>query len=270
MSIGILGNGEIGSSLHDVYKLSGYSDVAIRDPFQGLQTNLSNCEIVNVCIPFFGCDSFVKVLRDLELKDGCVLIIQSTVGVGTTDRVQAEFPSLVCVQSPVRGVHPTLTEGLITFEKYIGVSDRFFQDESIKSRLTQHLKSLKMKPVVCRAKESELAKVVSTTLYGINIAAVTHVYNLCEDNGVDFGKVFTRWQAGYNSGYTALGRPDVCRPVLTPVPANEEGKQVIGGHCVLPNCMILKEQMGETNLSEFVLRFSDNNSLTHKTSDTDD
>lgn len=265
MSIGILGNGEIGSSLHKVYQLAGFTDVAVRDPIQGLYSCLSECEIVNICIPFFGYDNFVKILRELELRDGCVVIIQSTIGVGCTDRVQADFPNLVCVQSPVRGVHPTLTEGLLAFEKYVGVSDQFFQDESIKSRLTRHIKSLNMKPVVCRAKESELAKVVSTTLYGINIAAITDVSNLCKDNGVDFGKVFTQWQTGYNTGYRHLGRPEVCRPVLTPVPENEDGQKIIGGHCVLPNCMILKQEMGETNLSDFVLRYSDSKSLTHKT-----
>lgn len=265
MSFGILGNGEIGSSLHNVYKIAGFKDVIIRDLYQGLDTNLSKCKIVNVCIPFFGYDSFVKVLRDLELQDGCVVIIQSTVGVGCTDRIQGDFSNLVCVQSPVRGVHPNLTEGFLTFEKYVGVSDRFFKDESIKSLLIQHITSLNIKPFLCRAKESELAKVVSTTLYGINIAAVTDVSNLCKDNGVDFEKVFTKWQAGYNSGYIALGKPNVCRPILTPIPENKHGQQVIGGHCVLPNCMILKQEIGETNLSEFVMRYADNTSLTHAT-----
>ncbi|CAM9099970.1 unnamed protein product [Sphacelaria rigidula] len=269
MSIGILGNGQIGASLHEVYKLADITDVIVRDPFQGLDSSLSKCEMVNICTQFFDYDSFVEVLRDLQLRDGCVIIIQSTVEVGCTDRLQAEFPSLVCVQSPVRGVHPNLTEGLLTFEKYVGLSDRFFQDESIKPLLIQHLKSLNMKPVTCRAKESELAKVVSTTLYGVNITAITDVSHLCEDNGVDFAKVFTRWQTGYNVGYRDLGKPNVCRPVLTPIPTNEEGQKVIGGHCVLPNCVILKEHMGETNLSEFVLRYSDTNSLTHKTKSCD-
>lgn len=264
MSVGIVGNGEIGSSLHKVYELAGVTDVVVRDPSKGLDTCLSNCDIVNVCVPFSGYDGFAEVLRDVALRDGCVIIIQSTIAVGCTDRLQTEFPSMVCVHSPVRGVHPTLTEGLLTFDKYTGVSDRFFGDESVKSRLFQHIRSLGMKPVVCRAKESELAKLVSTTLYGINIAAITDVSKLCEENDVDFEKVFTQWQAGYNSGYTILGRPNVCRPVLTPIPENAEGQQVIGGHCVLPNCMILRNDMGATNLSDFVLRYADDKGLTHK------
>lgn len=255
--VGILGNGEIGSSLHKVYQFAGDADVVVRDPFQGLDASLSHCGIVNVCIPFGNYDGFVKVLRDIKLREGCVVIIHSTVAVGCTDRVQADLPNLVCAQSPVRGVHPNLTEGLLTFDKYVGVSDRFAGDDSIKSFLTQHMKSLGLKPVVCRAKESELAKLISTTLYGVNIAAITDVSKLCRDAGVDFEKVFTQWQTGYNAGYTALGKPNVCRPVLTPVPENEDGKQVIGGHCILANCFILEREMAETTLSSFVLRYSD-------------
>lgn len=263
--IGILGNGEIGSSLQEVYGLAGFTDIVVRDPSKGLRNSLADCTVVNVCIPFNGYDKFVQALRDLELCQGSLVIIQSTIGVGCTDRLQADLPSVVCVHSPVRGVHPNLTPGLLTFEKYVGISDLFFEDHSTKNRLTHHIEALDIKPVVCRAKESELAKVVSTTLYGINIAAVTDVSKMCEDNGVDFEKVFTQWQTGYNTGYIALGKPNVVRPVLTPVPENEDGRRVIGGHCVLPNCVILRNEMGGNSLSDFVLRYSDEEGLTHRT-----
>lgn len=263
MSVGILGNGEIGSALHRVYELAGVAGVVTRDPFLGINNSLSDCDLVNVCIPFGGYDEFLNVLQNLELRSGCFVIIQSTTEVGCTDRLQNDLPSLVCVHSPVRGVHPDLTKGLLTFDKYVGISDRFFHDDSAKSFVARHTQSLNMKPVVCRAKESELAKVVSTTLYGLNIAAITDVSQLCKDHAVDFEKVFTQWQTTYNAGYTALGKSNVCRPVLTPVPENEEGRRVIGGHCVIPNCAILNKRMGEKNLTNFVLRYSDKKSLDH-------
>lgn len=262
--VGILGNGEIGSSLHKVYELVGYDNVVVRDPFVGLDDSLSECDIVNVCIPFFGHDRFVGCIKDLCLKDGCIVIIQSTVGMGSTDKIQRDLPLCVCVHSPVRGVHPNLTEGMLTFEKYIGISSECFRDKGISSYLRRHVEFLNMRPVICRSKESELAKMVSTTLYGVNIAAITDVARLCEEYEVDFGTVFTKWQTGYNEGYRALGKTNVCRPVLTPIPDNDEGKKVIGGHCVLPNSVILKN-MGEGNLSEFVLRYADGEGLEHVT-----
>lgn len=262
--VGILGNGEIGSSLHRVHELAGYSNVVIRDPFIGLHSSLEECDIVNVCIPFFGYDEFVKSILDLNLKKRCVVIIQSTIGINATDKVQKDMPDLVCVQSPVRGVHPNLTEGMLTFQKYIGISEKYFDNKEITEYIRSHVVSLNMKPVICRAKESELAKMISTTLYGINIAAISDVASLCEEHDVDFETVFTKWQTGYNEGYKALGKSNVCRPVLTPIPKNKDGKRIIGGHCVVPNSVILKG-MGEKNLSEFVLRYSDESNQKHVT-----
>ena len=262
--VGILGNGEIGSSLAKVYEIAKYTNVVIRDPYQGINNSLSDCDIINVCIPFFGYKKFVKALKELDLKPGCLIVIQSTIGVGTTDDLQEDLPEMVIVQSPVRGVHPYLTEGMLIFDKYMGVSDKYYENKQIVKIIEDHLRLVNMKPVVVRAKESELAKVVSTTLYGINIAAINDVSELCEKYNVRFDKVFTKWQTGYNEGYTKLGKKNVCRPVLTPIPKNEDGEKIIGGHCVLPNSVILKN-MGEQNLSNFVLRYSDKKSQVHVT-----
>lgn len=263
-TVGILGNGEIGSSLNKVYELAGYTEVKIRDERLGYEDSLSECDIVNICIPFFGYDEFISVIKGLGLREGAVLLIQSTIGIGTTDKLQALLPNVVCVHSPVRGVHPDLTQGLLTFEKYTGISDEHFTDPSICSKVRDHIISLNIKPVVCCARESELAKMVSTTLYGINIAAITDVSLMCEKHGVSFETVFTRWQTGYNSGYSTLGKSNVCRPVLTPIPKNGNGERVIGGHCVVPNSVILKN-MGEQDVSEFVLRYADSTAMKHVT-----
>lgn len=262
--IGILGHGEIGASVDNVYNLAGYTNIKIKDMRLGFNDSLSECKFVNICIPFFGYDSFISTIKDLHLEKGTVLLIQSTIGIGTTDKIQNLLPDVVCVHSPVRGVHPNLTDGLLTFEKYLGVSDKYFSDKDICSSIENHVNSLNMTPVVCCARESELAKMVSTTLYGINIAAITDVSRMCEKYKVDFDTVFTRWQTGYNDGYSKLGKPNVCRPVLTPIPKNEEGERVIGGHCVIPNSVILKN-MGEDAVSEFVLRYSDEKSIKHVT-----
>lgn len=263
--VGILGNGEIGSSLFKVYELAKKSDsVIIRDPYQGIHANLSECDIVNICIPYFGYDKFVTSLKELNLKKGCLIIIQSTIGLGTTDKIQSDIPDCVCIQSPVRGVHPFLTEGMLIFEKFMGISEKYYSNKEVTKYIKEHLESLNMKPVMCSAKESELAKMVSTTLYGVNIAAINDVAELCEQYGADFNTVFTKWQTGYNDGYRQLGKANVCRPVLTPIPKNKDGKKIIGGHCVLPNSVILRD-MGEKNLSSFVLRYSDEKGRVHVT-----
>ena len=264
LKVGILGNGEIGSSLHKVYKLAKYDNVVIRDPYQGINNSLSDCDIVNVAIPYFGYDKFVGALKELNLKKGCLIIIQSTIGLFTTDKIQKDIPDCICIQSPVRGVHPNLTEGMLIFDKYMGISEKYYDNQKIVGKIKNHLLRINMKPVVVPAKESEMAKMVSTTLYGVNIAAINDVAEMCEKYNLDFNNVFTRWQTGYNTGYTKLGKKNVCRPVLYPIPKNEDGKKLIGGHCVVPNCVILKS-MGEHSLADFVLRYSDESNQKHIT-----
>lgn len=263
MTVGFMGFGEIGSSLYRVYENAGYKNLIKRDPYVNLNNSLSSCDIVNVCIPFFGLEHFCNAIEELNLKPKTYLIIQSTIGVGTCDKIQSKL-NLIVVQSPVRGVHPNLTKGMTTFEKFMGVSEKYYKNESIKTFIREHLLDLNMKPVVCRAKESELAKAVSTTLYGVNIAAVNDVFLMCEEYGVDFDIVFTKWQQGYNNGYTKLGKGNVCRPVLYPIPRNSSGKQLIKGHCVIPNAVILKK-MGQDSLADFVLRYSDDSNRKHVT-----
>lgn len=263
LTYGFMGFGEIGSSLYRVYERAGYKKLIKRDPYNGLNDTLENCDLVNVCIPFFGMKHFVNAIKELNLKPKTYLVIQSTIGVGTCDEMQKELDVIV-VHSPVRGVHPNLTEGMLTFDKYMGITEKYYNIEGIKEFVKEHLLDLQMKPVVCKAMESELAKVTSTTLYGVNIAAINDVFLMCEKYNVSFDTVFTKWQTGYNEGYAKLGKPNVCRPILTPIPRNEDGKQLIMGHCVIPNAVILKN-MGQDAIADYVLRYSDESNKKHIT-----
>ena len=175
--IGFLGFGEIGSSLYRIYEKKQFKKLIKRDPFIKLNDTLEECDIINVCIPYFSFKEFIKSLEDLN-NNHCIFIIQSTLGIGVCDKLQKIFQNVI-VHSPVRGVHPNLTEGIYTFDKYIGFSDSHYNSKKYTNFLSNHLKYLDLKPVVTRTKESELAKIVSTTLYGINIAAINDVFLLC-------------------------------------------------------------------------------------------
>ena len=265
-NVAIVGFGEIGSSLAKVYEKANVKFVA-HDPFKGIVNDVSNCDIVNVAIPFFGPDEFKSSLKELNLKSTAMVIIHSTMRLGTINELQSEYSDAVIVSSPVRGVHPYLTEGLYTFEKFVGFSDKHVEDTTARDKVLGHLASIGLKPVAVKADEAELAKVVSTTLYGLNIAAAEDVARMCDEYGLDFDVVYTRWQTGYNEGYRKLGKPNVCRPVLTRIPESENGKKNVGGHCVLPNAVILKTMKpeGATGpLADYILRYSNAESRVHR------
>ncbi len=231
--IGILGYGEVGKALAKFYKKPYIKDLE-RDNFPKF------LDVLNVCIPYS--NNFVKIVRDTIKKYNCQLvIIHSTVAVGTTERIGWRF----CVHSPVRGVHPNLYEGLKTFTKYVGA------DFAGAGRLAaEHLTKIGMKPkVLYKSKTTELAKLLSTTYYGMCIAYHAYANKLCEREKVNFEQVMTEWNNSYNAGYMELGKPEVVRPILYP-PVNDK----IGKHCVIPNTEILKKQFGDDLILDTILR----------------
>jgi UDP-N-acetyl-D-mannosaminuronate dehydrogenase len=237
MKIGIIGYGEIGSSIAKVYNSFGRFDVSVVDPLQNRNDNINGVEILNICIPFI--DNFVEVVRNyISQSNPRYTIIHSTVSPGTTKLVGGK----VC-HSPMRGLHPNLDLGMKTFLKYIGPEDY----ESAKL-YQEHLNSLGIKSYICKdSKTTEYAKLLDTTYYGLCIAFHADVANLCENQEIDFEEVMTLFNQSYNEGYVKLGKENVVRPVLY-------STKKIGGHCVVPNAKILKDFMN-TKIVQSILDY---------------
>jgi UDP-N-acetyl-D-mannosaminuronate dehydrogenase len=237
MKIGIVGYGEIGSSIAKVYESFSRFDIRIVDPFKNRNDDISEIEILNICIPFI--DNFVPVVQEYILNSNPkYTIIHSTVAPGTTKLIGGK----VC-HSPMRGLHPNLDLGMKTFLKYIGPEDQ----ESAKM-YQEHLDSLGIKSYICKdSKTTEYAKLLDTTYYGVCISFHSDVARLCENEQIDFEEVMTLYNQSYNEGYTKLGKLNVVRPVLY-------ATKKIGGHCVLPNAKILKYYM-DTKIVNSILDY---------------
>ena len=157
-----------------------------------------------------------------------LVIVHSTIPVGTTRKI-ASF----AVHSPVRGVHPKLEKGIKTFVKYFGGRDAkkaaaYFSRLGIKTQIFE------------KPETTELLKILDTTYYAWNVIFCKETKRICDALGLDFNEVYTIANSDYNEGYKKLKMARVTRPVLKPV----NGK--IGGHCLIPNCNLLKDWLTET------------------------
>jgi UDP-N-acetyl-D-mannosaminuronate dehydrogenase len=243
MRIGILGYGEIGKAIHQLYLADEKFNIFVKD----IERNdgLISLDVLNVSIPYNESFDFVEaVVQNVIESCAKVVIIHSTVAIGTTSKIKERLPNTIVAHSPCRGVHPHLYEGLLTFEKLIGSPVH-----ADATKVSEHFDFLRIKNRVCKnAETSELAKLLDTSYYGLCIAYHGEALKACEHFDADFSDVMTFYNSTYNDGYKKLGKTNVVRPVLTP-PTNG-----IGGHCVIQNAELLDKQFKSIAL-DLILKY---------------
>lgn len=223
----IVGFGEVGKSLfsilnkvHTVF----HCDLNSSEEF-------TDVHILHICFPYS--KKFIsEVRRYQKLYKPEYTIIHSTVKIGTSKKCNAYY-------SPIRGIHPHLENSLKTFVKYLAPKNdglaKYFIDAGIQIEQHESIETL------------EAMKLYCTTLYGLNIIAEKEIWNFCQKHGLDFDIVYTKSNQTYNEGYEKLGFPQFTRYNLK----HHDGK--IGGHCVIPNCELLK-----TNMAKYIIRENKN------------
>lgn len=218
----VIGAGEIGRAVKNV--LSAKFDVVIRDKDDSVDGKF---DVLHIAYPPI--KNFLEITKKyIKQYKPSLVIIHATVPIGFTKKIGKN-----AVHSPVRGVHPHLEKGIMTFEKYFGGPKA---EEAAKV-----FRSLGVKTITFpKAETTELMKILDTTYYGWNIIFNKEAKRLCNKFKVNFEDVYIRANKDYNEAYTKLGMAYVVRPVLKYI----EGE--IGGHCVIPNTKLLNDWLTNT------------------------
>lgn len=211
----IVGAGEIGIALYNIFKKEYQTYIIDKD---------SKCfepiTYLHICFPFS--KHFVKEVQKYQKEYKPIFtIVHSTVPVGTNK-------ILGSISSPAVGIHPHLEESLKTFIKYLGGKNA--------SRVANYFRKAGIKVYLFDSSDTtELMKILSTTKLGIDSEYAKEVKRLCDKYKIPF-EAWTLWTDNYNKGYQKLGYPEYTRPNLIPI------MEKLGGHCVLPNCDLLKSR----------------------------
>jgi len=210
--------GEIGSAVKEVF--GEYHDIYPYDTKGGYDLPKGHFDILLVCFPWQ--ENFVEIVNAYRnLHHIKATIIFSTVPIGTTRQIPD------AVHCPVEGVHPKLADSMKKWQFTIGgmgdIQYKFFCEANIY-------------PVqVPTPEHTEIAKLASTTLYGVNIEFARYINEICKKNNVPY-EYINFYNAAYNKLYFDMRMPQYSRYILTP----PEGRK--GGHCVNNNSKILQKQ----------------------------
>lgn len=207
----VIGMGEVGKAIQKVFDCD-WVDIDAEDVYSDKH------KIMHICLPYN--KKFGELVKKYKKKfTPQYTVIHSTVPVGTSRKLN-------CLHSPIRGLHPNLYEGVMTFEKFIGGKDA--------SAVVDDFRRVGLKVIICDTQEAtELGKLLDTEYYRACIEFTLRAKNLCDKHKVPFHESYTLFNNTYNVGYTKLDHAEYVRPTLQPI------MKTIGGHCVLPNSKLI-------------------------------
>lgn len=225
----VIGMGEVGTALFNILNAAYPKQVGSYDVKEEWVAPTTDIDILHICIPYS--DNFHDIVLDYVHKIGpqVAIIIHSSVPVGATK----QFVSHHYMHSPVRGVHPHMELGLITYIKYIGyngqpdhleaISD-YFGDAGIPNKL------------IGNTDTTELMKLLELSRYGVYIAFAKEQEAICKHFKVNYEQAYLEYERSRNDGMVELEQRDLCQPVLYPF------KDFVGGHCTVEDMEILLKQ----------------------------
>lgn len=218
----IIGAGEIGKSLHEVFKTAHESHIRDVEDYK-----IEGVEVLNIAYPYS--EKFIEITKGyINQYNPKLVIIHSTVPVGTTRKLGD-----IAVNSPVNGRHPYLANSIKVFKKIVGGTSPAKVWEA-----AGFLGQAGICVIFYSSPEaSELGKILCTRRYGVSLMEMKETMKLCKKNNVPFHEVYSQWNEMYNIGYTALNEVRFHRPNLIPM----EGE--IGGHCVVPNLKFIDDEL---------------------------
>ena len=211
----VLGLGEVGKPLFSILSQQ-YPCIAI--DIQPVELE-QPCSVMHVCYPFQIPDFVNVTVGYIRKYRPALTIINSTIAPGTT-RAIAEASATPVAYSPVRGKHVKMEKDMLFYKKFVGADD-----PEVATKAEHHFAGAGFK--TGRFKNSvtgELSKLLETTWLGILVGWAQEVE-----------RIGGRYGATYDDLNAFINEIEFLPHHIFP--------GVIGGHCVMPNIAILRQQL---------------------------
>jgi UDP-N-acetyl-D-mannosaminuronate dehydrogenase len=226
----VVGLGEIGHALFELLKEEDdftvygldLDETKMRATGQAKSKLPNKVDTMHVCLLCKIQEKFVDTVASYAKQfKPKLLIINSTVPLGTTKKIYEQYKCLVA-HSPVRGVHKNhkhMKWELKRWTKYVGGVNTKATNATRKHFEKMNLKVKTLKSCA----ETELAKLFETTYRAWMIACFQEMHRISRHFDADFDEVVDFLEDTH--------RLRLDRPIMFPA--------FIGGHCLIPNTELL-------------------------------
>jgi UDPglucose 6-dehydrogenase len=201
--IAIIGYGYVGKAMDKFFK--NHYEVVLYDPFLGYETtkdDVNQCHVSFICVPTprsedGSCD--VSIVEGvLEWLDTEIIVIKSTVEVGTTERLSKQYNRKIVFSPEYVGESTYWTP----FNFHTDMKETPFYTFGGDKEECSKVIDLFL-PVVGPCKQynisdsttAEMAKYMENAFYATKVAFCNELYDICESVDVDWNEVRELWLA---------------------------------------------------------------------------
>jgi nucleotide sugar dehydrogenase len=235
-SIGIVGNGVVGSAIARTYMEWFRVFVFDKNPkrrVHDLDTVMA-CDLIFICLPETALDDFIKqvIVKDpVRIQDDANLVLKSTVKIGTTSKMQRRYKLRNMVHSP-----EFLTERCAFVDSQIPSRNVIGGDNNRCRDLLREIYQFRFPGtalfIMNSPEESEAVKLFSNGFFAVKIAFFNEVEKLAECSGWNWQRILNAVLADgrITRSHTRVPGPD--------------GLYGFGGRCLPKDLNYLIEALG--------------------------
>ena len=256
-SVGIIGNGFVGKAIAEGFKHYTDTKVYDKDPNRSVHKlkDVLNQDFVFICVPTpmlkhqgGKCDLRIieNVFQEIsEIKSKSIFIIKSTVPIGTTSKLQIEFPDLTILHSPEFLTARTANIDFITPSRtIIGYPKEFYSNLHYAPNETLKLFKERFPGSNCmimNSEESEAVKYTANCFFATKVSFFNEIKLLSDKLDCNFETIM--------EGVLSDGRIGVSHHQVP----GHDGKLGFGGTCFPKDINSLINIMKENKISPNVL-----------------
>lgn len=199
ISIGVVGyTGMVGKTVYDYFTKQGYTTHGYSRRNNEKAGIVAVCDIVFVCVPTpfnwdtQSFDGSVVKSAIADIADGRIIVIKSTVPIGTTEKLQSKFPNKKLLFNPEFLSEATAYGDFVNPDRQFVGYTKESKDVAIQ---VLNLLPESAYGVIMPSKEAELLKYINNLHGALSVIEANHYYDVCQKEGLDYEKVIQAAEA---------------------------------------------------------------------------